>query len=389
VWVPDPEFDVRRHIRLHRLGGEDHEAVATLAATLMTEPLDLTRPLWQLHVLTGLAEGRFAVLVKLHHAVADGLRAVELGLGLLDGYPNLVAAQSAPDPVARSVFAAVESAARAVLCPYQLLGRVASMAGRLPGGVREVADVAGIAGSVLSSARRRIPGSPLATAAPAGRRLALLRLDAGDIRQVRRGHGGTDNDVLLAVLAGALRDWLDQRGQQVEDLRLRALVPVSRRSRPDDRQGRNVLSGYLCELPVQEDNALTRLHAVRTAMDRNKAAGPGRGPGALPLLADRVPGAVHRIVTRFARTSASRLFDTVVTNVPLPPLRLSLDGAALREVYPILPLAHGQALGVALSTHRGTVHVGLHADAQAVPDLDRLAQAIPAALTSLRSSSPR
>src|SRR5256885_5007019 len=236
-----------------------------------------------------------------------------------------------------------------------------------------------------SNGRRAGAGPPPTAGAPAGLRLALLRLDAAEVRQVRRGPGGPDNDVLLAVLAGAVRDWLGQRGQRVDDLRLRALVPVSRRSRPDERR-RNVLSGYLCELPVQEDNAVTRLHAVRRAMDRNKAAGPGRGAGALPLLADRVPGAVHRIVTPFARRSASRLFDTVVTNVPVPDLRLALDGARLREVYPIVPLAHGQALGVALSTHQGTVHVGLHADARAVPDLDRLAEAIPAALAGLRAA---
>src|SRR5262249_3942305 len=157
-------------------------------------------------------------------------------------------------------------------------------------------------------------------------RLALLRLDAADVRQVRRGHGGTDNDVLLAVLAGALRDWLDQRGQRVDNLRLRAPVPVSRRSPPPARHP-HLLSRYPCERPVQEERALARLHAVRSAMDRNKAAGPGRGPGALPVLADRVPGAVHRIVTPFARRSASRLFDTVITNVPVPDLRLSLAGA--------------------------------------------------------------
>ena len=371
VWVPDPRFDPRAHIEVHRLRGGDRDAVAALAAHLMTEPLDLTRPLWQLHLLTGLAEGRFAVLVKLHHAVADGLRAVELGLGLLDGYTDRVASRSPADPPARSVLAA--------LCPYRLLGRVA----RLPDRIREIADMAGIAAAVLSSARLGTTG-PLTTTAPAERVLALVRLDTADIRQVRRRHGGTDNDVLLAVLAGALREWLDQRGHPADGLRLRALVPVSRRSRPPAQQG-NVLSAYLCPLPVEEDNPVARLRAVRSAMDRNKAAGPGRGPGALPVLADRVPGPVHRILTPFARHSAGRLFDTVVTNVPVPVLPLSLGGAALSEVYPIAPLAHGQALGVALSTRGPTVHIGLHADRRAVPDLDKLAQGIPTALSSLHS----
>jgi hypothetical protein len=123
-------------------------------------------------------------------------------------------------------------------------------------------------------------------------------------------------------------------------------------------------------------------------MDRNKAAGFGRGPGALAVLADRVPAAVHRFAAPFARRGAGLLFDTLVTNVPIPSLALSLDGARLREVYPIVPLAHGQAFGIALSAYRGRVHVGLYADREAVPDLNRLAAALPTALATLKGGSP-
>src|SRR5437773_1364419 len=126
VWTADPRFDVRRHIRLHKLGGEGEEAVAAVAAQLMTEPLDMAHPLWQLHVLTGLAGHRFAVLIKLHHAVADGLRAIELGVGLLDGYTGAVAAPAGPDPVDRSLLGTAWSVARTAACPYRLLGRVAA-----------------------------------------------------------------------------------------------------------------------------------------------------------------------------------------------------------------------------------------------------------------------
>src|SRR5204863_1212 len=151
----------------HRLAGEDDEAVAALVARLTTEPLELPHPWWQLHVLTGLDGGRFAVLIKLHHAVADGLRAVELGVGLLDGYADRVPA--APDPVDRSLLGTAWSVARTAVCPYRLLGRAASTAARLPGAVRDVADVAAIAGSVLSSARRAAARSPPTAAAPAVR----------------------------------------------------------------------------------------------------------------------------------------------------------------------------------------------------------------------------
>ena len=115
----------------------------------------------------------------------------------------------------------------------------------------------------------------------------------------------------------------------------------------------------------------------------NKAAGPTRGAGAIPVLADRVPAAVHRVTAPLARHGASLLFDTMVTNVPIPSRQLSLAGAPLKEVYPIVPLAHGQALGIALSAYRGRVHIGLHADRRAMPDLHRLADAVPVALSAL------
>ncbi len=121
-------------------------------------------------------------------------------------------------------------------------------------------------------------------------------------------------------------------------------------------------------------------------MDRAKVRGPGRGPGAFPLLADLVPEAAHRVLAPLARHSAPRLFDTMITSVPVPNLKLTLHGAPLREVYPISPLPHGHALGIALSTHHRTVHIGLHGTGPAAPDLDALAQSIPAALDALRTA---
>src|SRR5205823_13532588 len=118
----------------------------------------------------------------------------------------------------------------------------------------------------------------------------------------------------------------------------------------------NLLSGYVCALPVSEPDPLVRLRAIRSEMDRNKAAGSQSGPGALPVLADSLPPAVHRLAGPFAGLGAPLLFDTVVTNVPLPSVPLHLAGAELREIYPVLPLAHGHALGVAISTYRATAH---------------------------------
>ncbi len=392
-WVADPRFDARSHIHLHRLDGGERDEVAAVAAEVMAQPLDLARPLWQVHVLTGLADGAFAVLLKLHHALADGLRAVELGLGLFDGFTDAVAARSAAVPPASSALGALLSASgsavRLATQPQRLARRVLATAAGLPAAARQVVDAAGIAASILSHARRARPAPPLTTPPATGRGLALLRLDLATVREIRRRHGGTDHDVLLAVLSGALRHWLDRCGGYPESLDVRALIPVSQRRRTEGRRHGNILSGYLCPLPVQEADPVAGLAAVRSTMTRNKAGGPGRGAGAFPVLAGLVPEAVHRVVGPLARQSAGRLFDMVVTNVPVPDLSLTLRGAPLREVYPITPLAHGHSLGIALSSHRGTVHIGLHTNGQAVPDVDVLADAIPAALDTLRAAHRR
>jgi len=214
--------------------------------------------------------------------------------------------------------------------------------------------------------------------------MALLRIDLEDIHRIRRRHGGTVHDVLLAVVTGALRQWLRSRGHPLDGLTLRALIPVSR-LRPAGRDGvaGNELSGYLCDLPVGESDPVARLRALRAQMDQNKTAGAARGAGAIPVLADRLPPAVHRVAGPLAALCAPLLFDTVITTVPLPNLPLRLAGAELAEIYPVVPLAHGHSLGIGVSTYRGTAYVALHADQQAMPDLGRLAATVPAAVGAL------
>jgi WS/DGAT/MGAT family acyltransferase len=241
----------------------------------------------------------------------------------------------------------------------------------------------GIASSVLRSARYA-PAMPLATVSSPGRQVELLRLRLADLQRVRRQHGGTVNDVLLAVVAGALRHWLIGRGHFVDDLTLRALIPVSTRARRGNPAAGNQLSGFLCELPIGEPDPVARLRAIRAAMDRNKAIGARRGPGAIPVLADQLPAALHRLLTPLVGRCAPLFFDTLVTNVPLPAIPLYLDGAELQELYPLAPLAPDHALGVALSRYRDAVHVGLHACRAALPDLERLGGAVARALAELQ-----
>jgi WS/DGAT/MGAT family acyltransferase len=355
-WVDDPNFQAGQHIHTHRLGGRE---LNELTATIMADRLNLNRPLWELHLITGLSGGRFAILAKLHHALADGAAAIMLSLGLLDGFTP---GEPQPAPAGPSI-----------------VDRLTS----LPDQVKQARQTADITASVLRNARPIDPDSPLRAAPSRDRALATVRLPVADIKRVRAEHGGTANDVLLAVLSGALRKFLAGQGHPVDGLTPRALIPVNQRRRDAAPNSGNQLSGYLCDLPVHDDDPARRLATIRAAMDANKAAGPFRGAGALPVIANQVPALVHRLATPLVAKGANLLFDTVITNVTLPNVPLYFAGARLTEIYPMLPIAHGHALGVALCTYQDHVHIGLYANADALPDVEEFAQAIPNALADL------
>ncbi|MDQ1006851.1 diacylglycerol O-acyltransferase [Streptomyces sp. V4I23] len=372
AWSAAKDFDVRRHVRDVCLTGDDFTAEVTAAAgELMERPLERGLPPWEMYLLRDPRGERFAVLVKLHHALADGMRAVAIGAGIFD---EIADARRTGIRRTRPV------PPRSWLAGPRMLADLAQSR------IEELGRAVGVGASVVRASRLDPRGLPALTAAPSGtRRLGTAVLPLDDVQQVRRVAGGTANDVLLAVVAGALRRWMHQRGERLPAAGPRALVPVSRR-RPGSPSGSgNKLSAYLLQLPVAEPDPLERLASVREAMDRNKAAGPARGAGAVALLADQLPPLAHRFGAPIAGGAARMLFDVLVTSVPLPRSALSLGGCPLREIYPMAPLARGQSLAVAMSTYGGQVHIGLVADGKALPDLDRLAHAAREELDALLS----
>ncbi len=353
TWAEDPRFVASEHISHHHLSPlYEPEPLSAYASRWMGRPLDTGKPLWDLHLVTGLPDGEFALLLKLHHALTDGAGAYAVAAGLLDTLPRAAGRKhtGAVPPAPRSRVDAVKD----------VLGATLAQAGQ----------AAGIASSVVRATRS--PLSPISAPPSTERRLGFVRLPTADLRRVRRTHGGTANDVVLAVLAGALREWMINRGRRADGRTLRALIPVSVRGRSAEQLGGNKLSGYLCDLPVGLDDPVERLLAVQREMDRNKALGPARGAGAFPLLADRMPPMLHRLGTKAAGLAAPLLFDLVVTTVPVPPNRLALDGTRLEGVYPFVPLAPRQAIGIAVATCRDSVHIGLQANGAAVADVGSL-----------------
>ncbi|MGI5141751.1 MULTISPECIES: wax ester/triacylglycerol synthase family O-acyltransferase [unclassified Streptomyces] len=358
---PAPDFDPLDHVRLHAPTDDFHAA----AGRLMERPLERGRPPWEAHVLPGEDGTSFAVLFKFHHALADGLRALTLAAAVMDPMDL-----PAPRP-------------RRQEPPRRLLPDVRRLPALLRGTLADMGRALDIGASVALSTFGMRSSSAL-TSEPSGtRRTAGVVIELDDVHRVRKSAGGTVNDVLIAVVAGALRRWLDERGDGSAGVEPRALIPVSNRRPRSAHPHGNRLSGYLIRLPVADPDPLARLRTVRTAMDRNKDAGPNRGAGAVALLADHVPALGHRIGGPLVSQAARLWFDILVTSVPLPSLGLKLGGNPLTEVYPLAPLASGQSLAVAVSTYRGRVHYGLVADARAVPDLERLARAVPEEMETL------
>ncbi|QCX80480.1 putative diacylglycerol O-acyltransferase tgs2 [Streptomyces sp. YIM 121038] len=406
---PAPGFDPLDHVRLAAPVRDFHAA----AGALLQRPLDRDRPPWEAHVLPG-ADGRaFAVLFKFHHALADGLRALTLAAAVMDPAaraeppaaraqppaapagppaepPAAPAERPAPrppwwralDPRALPCLAAAAPGLAAAV-PGRAAGTLRAGAGSLRSAAGDVGRALGIGASVARATWGTRSCAALTSRPTGTRRTEGVLLDLDDVHRVRKTAGGTVNDVLIAVVAGALRRWLDERGDGSAGVAPRALVPVSRRRPRTAHPQGNRLSGYLVRLPVDDPAPLARLAAVRAAMDRNKDAGPLRGAGAVALLADHVPPLGHRVGGPAVAHAARLLFDVLVTSVPLPSLGLALGGCPLTEVYPFAPLARGQALAVAVSTYRGHVHYGLVADAAAVPDLERLAACVRAELAGL------
>ncbi|MFH8468215.1 wax ester/triacylglycerol synthase family O-acyltransferase [Streptomyces sp. NPDC017991] len=363
-----PDFEPLDHVRLHAPAADFHAA----AGAIMQRPLERDRPPWEAHVVPGVDGTSFAVLFKFHHALADGLRALTLAAAVLDP-------MDMPAPRPRSA-----EPARGLLS--DLVPDVTKLPGLVRGALSDVGRALDIGASV-ARATWDVRSSAALVSKPTGtRRVAGVAVELDEIHTIRKSVGGTVNDVLIAVVAGALRRWLDERGDGSEGVSPRALIPVSRRRPRTAHPQGNRLSGYLIRLPVDDSDPLARLATVRADMNRNKDAGPHRGAGAVALLADHVPAIGHRLGMPVVGQAARLLFDILVTSVPLPSLGMTLGGCPLTEVYPLAPLARGQALAVAVSTFRGRVHYGLVADAEAVPDLDLLAKSLTLEVAELNAA---
>ncbi|MCO1660930.1 WS/DGAT/MGAT family O-acyltransferase [Pseudonocardia humida] len=390
VWVDDPSFDLDYHVRRSALPAPGTpDQLRELVGRLLARRLDRSRPLWEVYLVEGMADGGFAVVTKTHHAMVDGLASMDIGAALLDPTPQPRRTEPddwCPAPEPSGLELAASAAGEALLRPGLVLDR----AQRAAVDVRETVDrVSRAMQGVVSAGRSAVSTRPvpaLTAATGEQRRYGMARTPLVEHRAVRRGHGGTVNDVMLAVVAGGLRSWLTGRGEPPPpEAVVRALVPVSvrARARGERASAGNSISACLVDLPVGEPDPVSRLAAVRRQMQEQKRGGHAVGASALVGLVGLAPPLVHSLGARLASQYSSRFYNVLVTNVPGPPRPLYALGARMRDMYPVVPLAGGQAVAIGITTYDGGVHYGLTADRDAAPDVDDLAAALAGALEEL------
>jgi WS/DGAT/MGAT family acyltransferase len=385
VWVDDTDFDVTYHVRrsaLPKPGTE--EQLKELTARVQSRRLDRNRPLWEIYVVEGLADGRIAIITKTHHAMVDGVAAVDIGAVILDltREPRETPRQDwVPHPEPSPVSLVTDAVSSAVRRPAQLVTTLRSNTTDLRQAATRAAGVAGGLVAAVRTTARPAPDSPLNVDIGEQRRFGMARTDLDDYKRVRKEHGGTVNDVVLATVTGALRTWLLTRGESVNGRVVRAMVPVSVRA--EGQQLGNRVSSYFVDLPVGEPSPRVRLSQVSYAMAAHKDSGQSVGAEALVGIAGFVAPTLHAMGARLASTFTRRLFNLVVTNVPGPQIPLYAAGAEMLEVFPVVPIAKGQALSIGLTSYNGGVFYGLNADRDAMPDVDVLAQCIEESLAEL------
>src|SRR4051812_4069982 len=387
VWVDDSDFDLGYHVRRSALPrpGSD-EQLRELVARVQSRPLDRNRPLWEMYLVEGLAGGRFAVIQKTHHAMVDGISAVDIGQVILDTTPvprEIPEDLWMPRPEPGSASLVLDAVTDLIRRPTAVTDTVRI---GLADARNVLSQVSSAVTGVLSAARvaaRPAPESPLNSVIGAQRRFAVARTDLEDYRKVRKQRGGTVNDVVLATTAGAIRGWLLSRGEPVTpSTTVRAMVPVSIRGGDEARPG-NRVSSYLVDLPVGEPNPMVRLSQVSYAMKAHKESGQSVGAEALVALSGFAPPTLHALGARVANSFTRRLFNVVITNVPGPQFPLYASGARMLEMFPVIPLGTGQAVSIGLTSYNGGVFFGLNADRDAMHDVDVLASLIEESLAEL------
>ncbi|MCV7197600.1 WS/DGAT/MGAT family O-acyltransferase [Mycobacterium angelicum] len=394
VWLDDPDFDITYHVRRSALpspGSDEqlHELIARLAA----RPLDKSRPLWEMYLVEGLAKNRVALYTKSHQALINGMSALEIGHVIADrtrrppAFPEDIWIPERDPGDTRLVLGAIGDWVVGPGAQLQAVGSavagVATSYSQLVDAGRRVLDVA------RTVARGTAPSSPLNATVSRNRRFTVARGRLEDYRAVRARYDCDINDVVLAVVAGALSNWLMSRGEALAPTAtVRAMAPLSVYA--DDQldstgpgQAISQVTPFLVDLPVGEGNAVVRLSQIAHATESNPTAASLVDARTIVTLSGFAPPTLHAMGIRVATTFSARLFNLLITNAPGAQSQMYVAGTKLLETYAVPPLLHNQALAISVTSYNGMLYYGINADRDAMSDVDLLPGLLNQALEEL------
>lgn len=378
VWVDDPDFDLGRHVRHIALPrpGNDRE-LYQLAADVISRRLDRDRPLWEIWLIEGLSDNRWAMLTKIHHCMADGIAATHMLAGLCDD--GIGESFASHIHAAKGSERQGVSSGRPAINPWKILGGLWNTSVAITAATARTAlGAAEITAGLLRPTTTSLNG-PITTL----RRYGVARVPLADIAQVCQTFDVTINDVALAAITESYRNILVQHGEEPLPDALRALVPVSMRSVDALDRTDNRVSVMLPYLPVDKEHPIERLRAVHSRLGRTKSHGQSQAGHAFVSMANRIPFPLTAWAVRLLTQLPQRGVTTLATNVPGPRRPLRLMGRRVLSVFPVPPIAMQLRTGVAMLSYVEDLFFGILADYEAVADIDALARGIELAVARL------
>ena len=392
VWVDDDHFNFEYHVRHTSLPhpGRDDQ-LKLLAGRIVSQQLDRAKPLWELWVVEGLRENRFAVIAKIHHCMIDGVSGVDLTTILLNVVPTESVEQApqwTPRPVPNNSQLVVAEAARVARRTVDTLTSLPAMRSRglevaKTIGGRAIAAYASLRSGWLTTASR----TPLNPDLGPNRRFDWTETTLEEVKEIKRSLGGSVNDIVLAIVAGAIRRFLvEDRGFDIADTEFRVMNPVSTRSADQRGALGNQVAMWLVQLPINEPDPVARLRAIKGETSRLKSTNQALGASTLVELSRGTPLTLISIANRVVGPMI-RPFNLTVTNVPGPQFPMYLLESKMMANYPIVPLWSQHGLGLAVFSYDGRLQWGIHADFDAVPDTERVAGAVQTATSELLAAA--
>lgn len=390
TWVDDPHFNLEYHVRRTALpapGGE--QQLRNLVGRVMSQQLDRDKPLWEMWVAEGLGHGQWAAITKTHHCMVDGVSATDL-LTVILGHdreppePEEDRWQPSPEPSGAALVA--HSVTRRAGSPYEITRTLLSAAR----GPRRVARQTRMVARGLVNFSTVLTPSPASSLnGPIGphRRWDWARARLSDIKQIREQHGGTVNDVVLAVITNGFRGLLIARGEPVEGRVIRTLVPVSVRAEEERGSYNNKVSAMFAELPVSIEDPVERLHSLHEQMQHLKASGEAVAAERLTALGGFAPAMLLALGGRVATRLPQSAINTVTTNVPGPQRPLYLAGRRLLEAFPFVPLGGHVRIGIAIFSYDGGINFGVTGDWDGARDIGVLCDGIESGVAELLGSA--